>query len=169
MAKKDSDQFIKLLSENEARLRAYVLSLIPNWTEADEIAQLVRIRLWEQFAEYDPNKDFGAWSRAIAYHLVRAHWSKSNRRNQILSTTFLQQVSETFVPVADEARERREVLDHCLGKLSSANRRILQSYYAEPNKRRQLAEQSNRTFDSLRQTVRRLRLAIAGCVREALA
>ena len=169
MATKDTDQFIQLLSENEARLRAYVLSLIPNWTEADEISQQVRIRLWEQFEDYDPNKDFGAWSRAIAYHLVRAHWSKTNRRSKILNTTFLEQVSENFVEVADEAKERREVLDHCLGKLSASNRSLLQRYYGAPEKRKQLATDVNRTFDSLRQTIRRLRLSIAGCVREGLA
>lgn len=53
-------EFLRLLGQHERRLRGFILSLVPHWADAEDIAQEVRIRLWEQFDNYDPAKDFGA-------------------------------------------------------------------------------------------------------------
>ena len=53
-------QFLLLLGRHERWLQAFVLSLVPNWADADDIVQEVRICLWQQFDSYDPTKDFGA-------------------------------------------------------------------------------------------------------------
>ena len=53
-------EFLRLLGEHERRLRGFILALVPHWADADDIAQEVRLRLWEQFDDYDPAKDFGA-------------------------------------------------------------------------------------------------------------
>ena len=54
------NQYIQLLAKHERRLRGYILALVPNYADAEDVAQDVRIRLWEQFDRYDPAKDFGA-------------------------------------------------------------------------------------------------------------
>ena len=56
----------RLLAQYEPRLRGFILTLCPNWADAEDIAQEVKLRLWEQFDEYDPARDFGAWACTIA-------------------------------------------------------------------------------------------------------
>ena len=51
-------EYLRLLGQHERRLLGFILSLVPNWADADDIAQEVKIRLWEQFDKYDPAKDF---------------------------------------------------------------------------------------------------------------
>ena len=53
-------EYLRLLSQYEPRLRGFILTLCPNWADAEDIAQEVKLRLWEQFDEYDPAQDFGA-------------------------------------------------------------------------------------------------------------
>ena len=53
-----TQQYLTLLGQHEGRLLGFILSLVPNWADADDIAQEVRIRLWKQFDGYDPAKDF---------------------------------------------------------------------------------------------------------------
>ena len=68
-----TEQFLKLLGAHERSLFAYVYAIAPNWQDAEEIMQRVRIRIWQQFAQYDEARDFNAWARAIAYYLVLAY------------------------------------------------------------------------------------------------
>ena len=61
-----TEQFLELLGACERSLFAYVYALAPNWQDAEEIMQRVRIRIWQQFDQYDEAKSFDAWARAIA-------------------------------------------------------------------------------------------------------
>ena len=50
-------RYLELLGQHERRLRGFILALVPHWADAEDIAQEVRIRLWEQFDNYDPAKN----------------------------------------------------------------------------------------------------------------
>ena len=63
---RSTEQFVELLGRNERQLSAYVLTLVADWNDAHDVLQEVRLRLWQQFADYDPAGDFGAWARSIA-------------------------------------------------------------------------------------------------------
>ena len=54
-------EFVRLLSVHEQELSGYVISLVPNWADADEVIQETKLRLWVQFDQYDAAKDFGVW------------------------------------------------------------------------------------------------------------
>ncbi len=55
-------EFVRLLTGNERRLKSYILTLVPNLADAEQIAQEASMRLWEQFGQYDPSEgDFSAW------------------------------------------------------------------------------------------------------------
>jgi DNA-directed RNA polymerase specialized sigma24 family protein len=41
-------QFIRLMTKHERLVYGYILSLVPNWADADEILQETNIRLWEE-------------------------------------------------------------------------------------------------------------------------
>ena len=57
--------FMRLVMQHDRQWKAYVVSLVPNWADADDILQDTKLELWERFAEYDPAGDFGAWARKI--------------------------------------------------------------------------------------------------------
>ena len=58
-------EFVRLLGAHEQGLSGYIISLVPNWADADEIAQETKLRLWEQFEQFDRTKDFGTWARRL--------------------------------------------------------------------------------------------------------
>ena len=74
-----TNEYLRLLGRYERELQIYVLALVPNWSDADDIVQEVRIKLWNEFDRYDANRDFGAWSRTIAYYEILAARKKSSR------------------------------------------------------------------------------------------
>ena len=65
-----TEQFVRELSANTRRIYAHVLSLLPNWADADEVFQKTCILLWQKFDEYEPGTNFRAWAFRVAYYKV---------------------------------------------------------------------------------------------------
>ena len=63
-------EFVQLLTQNERRLYAYILSLVPRWADADDILQETNLRLWEEFDKYLRNTDFASWAMRVAFFQV---------------------------------------------------------------------------------------------------
>ena len=60
-------EFVRLYTANSRRVYAYILTLLPNRTDAEDVFQDVGTLLWEKFGEFTPGSQFGAWACRIAY------------------------------------------------------------------------------------------------------
>ncbi len=123
-------QFIALLAKHERRLSGYVLSLVPDWADAEEIVQETKTRLWEQFDQYDPSKDFGAWACTIAYYQILTLRQRSRRQHTALGQEFLDTVAAKFEQVAEGETDRSRALAVCLQKLTPSQRALVKRCYA---------------------------------------
>lgn len=161
--------FVRLLGEHDGRLHAYILSLVPNWADAHELAQEVRLRLWEQFDQYDASGDFGAWARTIAYYKVLAYRKTSARQSARLSAEFVESIAQDSPPSAEASQARHHALLACLEKLAVQQRQLLMRYYAGNQSMKEIAAETGRSFDALRQSVLRLRKVLSRCIQGRLA
>ncbi len=161
-------RFVRLLGEHERNLRAYVLSLVPHWADADEIVQQTRVRIWEQFDQYDPSKDFGAWSRSIAYYLVLAMREKAGRYPQLRSEEFLGSVSRQFEQAAPRSGGFRSALAACLQKLDTARRGLIMRFYGGTETMSDIAADMGLSTGTVKVRIHRTRLALADCMKQTM-
>ena len=54
-----TDQFIRLFSREEPRLHAYILTMVPNWSDAADILQETSAVLWKKFDEFSQKENAG--------------------------------------------------------------------------------------------------------------
>lgn len=163
-----SRRFVELLGKHEQQLNAYVLALVPNWPDADDIVQQTRIRLWEQFDDYDPDKDFGAWARSIAYYQVLTYRKQSGRRAAMLSSVALEKLASEAEQVGDLS-PRHSALAECLDRLTAAQRELLVQCYGGEESIQQLAQAMGRSVNAIHQSLFRLRKSLYHCVEQRLA
>ncbi len=161
-------EYLRLLSQYEPRLRGFILTLCPNWADAEDIAQEVKLRLWEQFDEYDPAKDFGAWACTVARYQVRTHRKTQSRRRHVISLETLDLVAEEMAAMSETLDMGRQTLADCFEKLPEGKRQLLISYYSGKETMRELAARLGQTFDATRHTIVRTRIALRKCVENAL-
>lgn len=162
------DQFLRLLSIHEQQTQAFIFSLLHNWADAEDIAQEVRLKLWEQFDQYDSSKDFGAWARTIAYYHVLTFRKRSRRQPVLLSETALDLVAETYNADLDRLELRTRLLQKCIDKLTESKRQLLLRCYHGRETIRQIAERVGRSFDAVQKSVLRMRHELAKCVEREL-
>src|SRR5437660_4563512 len=71
--------FLSLFLQNQRRLFAYILTLLPNRTDADDVLQDASLVMWDKFDADQPPTDFLAWARRVAYHKVLDFYKKTHR------------------------------------------------------------------------------------------
>jgi RNA polymerase sigma-70 factor (ECF subfamily) len=161
-------ELLRLLGVHERSLFAYVYALTPNWQDAEEVMQQVRIRIWQEFDKYDPEKSFGSWARAIAYYLTLAHRKEESRQREYFSDHILEEVSSTYETLVESANERQAALFRCLDKLEGSKRRVVEAYYLSAEPTNQIAERLAMTPNALRQLLFRVRKMLFDCVERAM-
>jgi RNA polymerase sigma-70 factor (ECF subfamily) len=161
-------EYLKLLAQQGPRLRGFILSLVPNWADAEDIAQEVKLRLWEQFDNYDPAKDFGAWACTIARYQVLTYREKQSPSRQRISLEALELVAKDSAAMSEALEAGRRALADCFEKLPEAKRKLLINYYSGNYSMRELAAKLGQTFDATRHTIVRTRIALKKCVKKTL-
>ena len=163
--------FLRLFLQNERRLYAYILTLLPHRADADDVLQETSLVLWDKFDEQNPPDDFTAWGCRIAYFKVLDFYRKSQRSRVRFSQALLDRLAETAVEQAGtlQLEERRETLADCIAKLSGRDRDLLARRFADGATTRSTAADLGRSVDAVYKALAKIRQALFDCVTRTLA
>jgi len=152
---KENELFLSLLVSHQKRIYAYILSLVPRITEAEDIMQQTTIAMWKKFDSFETNSNFLAWGIQIAKYHVFKFRSRQAKNHRILEPEVLEKISESQQNRPSNRDDRLLALDVCLKKLDSSHHRLLQMRYDEGLK-------INRKFQSEAQRIGLLQKTSAG-------
>lgn len=162
---KKSDYFFQLYIKNQKRIYAYILMLVPNVSDADDILQQVSSFLWERFDQFEADTNFGAWATQIAKNFVLDYYKKQRRSKLIFAGENL----ELFAGKADEAAGRidcrLEILQKCLRELSAGDSKLMKVRYEEGLKIKDIAMRIDRPVGGLYKAINRIHNLLLKCVR----
>jgi RNA polymerase sigma-70 factor, ECF subfamily len=163
--------FLRLFLQNERRLYAYILTLLPHRADADDILQEASLVMWDKFDENNPPGDFAAWGCRIAYFKVLDFLKKSQRSRVCFSQAMLERVAETALEQAATLQldERRAALTGCVEKLSPRDRNLLTLRFADGATTQSTAAQAGRSVEAVYKALSKIRQALFECVTRALA
>src|SRR5262249_22952349 len=163
--------FLRLFLQNERRLYAYILTLLPHRADADDVLQEACLVMWDKFDEQHPPENFAAWGCRIAYFKVLDFCKKSGRSRVRFSQSMLERVAETAVEQSDSLQldERREALAGCLEKLSPRDRNLLSQRFADGATTQSTAERGGRSVEAVYKALAKIRQALFDCVTRTLA
>ena len=157
-------EFLRLLGEHERSLYVFILAMVANWSDADDLIQETRIRLWQQFDKYQPGTDFGAWARSVGYYLVLTHRQKASRNPVKFGQAFYELIAAEAATAPDLVNARQQAMLCCLEKLDQSKRWLLEQYYLGKESMHHLAGRLGRSYDATRKAVYRTQLALGDCV-----
>ena len=164
-----TEEFLRLLGAHERSLFAYVYALAPGWQDAEEVMQRLRIRIWQQFDQYETDKPFDAWARAIAYYLVLAYRKEKSRQREFFAERVLEAVSSQYEKHLEGAHDRNEVLTGCLEKLDARKRDLVNAYYSSAKSSSEsVAGKLSMTPNAVRQALFRIRKILLECVERTM-
>ncbi|WP_437201126.1 sigma-70 family RNA polymerase sigma factor [Planctomicrobium sp. SH664] len=162
--------FLRLFLQNQRRLYAYVLTLVPNRTDADDVMQEVSFLLWEKFDEQHVPLDFTAWGCRIAYFKVLDFFKRKRRSRVCFSQEMLERLAESTIEQAAPLQldARREALADCMKKLSGKDQQLLQLRFMEGGSTESAANAQGRTVDAVYKALARVRHVLFRCITQSL-
>ena len=163
--------FLRLFLQNERRIYAYILTLLPHRADADDILQEASLVLWDKFDEDNPPADFAAWGCRIAYFKVLDFLKKRRRSHVHFSQAMLERIGETAVDHADALQldERRLALERCIEKLRPKDRELLVQRFADGATTQSTAAQVGRSVEAVYKALSKIRQVLFDCVTRTLA
>lgn len=161
---------LRLLTQHDRWLTAYVYSLVARAADADDILQEVKITIWKHFEKFELGTNFRAWARRIATNRI-LNYRRAERRHPTaeLEASFIEAVAAEIDQRAEGLDHRAEALTHCVHKLPEAHRKIIVWRYYEDCGIEEIAAKSQRSVEAVYQLLSRIRGALNECVSRRIA
>lgn len=166
-----TETYLRLLTQHDRWLAAYVYSLVASAADADDILQEVKVTLWKQFAKFEPDSNFRAWARKIATNQI-LNYRRSEKKRSVSSSldeAFIEAVAAEIDQRADALDLKAEALNLCLRKLPEAHRKIVVWRYYEDCGIEEIAVKSERTVEAVYRLLSRIRQVLSECVNRQIA
>ncbi len=162
-------QFAQRLVRNQNKVFRYIVSLVANRADAEELFQQTCLTLWEQWDRYDFDLDFLPWACGIAHNHVRNHLRKRENSQVLLDNGLVEQLRRRSLERQNREDNRQEALLACLGELSDTHRTMVETYYGGEQSVEQIAHSSASTPNAVYKTLRRIRMMLYDCISKRLA
>ncbi|MFG0264452.1 MAG: sigma-70 family RNA polymerase sigma factor [Rhodopirellula sp. JB055] len=165
------ERFVRLLTANERRLRAFLFQLVVDRDAVDEIMQDACTSLWKKFSQLEDDEGFLPWAYVVCRYEVLMYRRKRARDRLVFDEGLIEQIANeaTERAAGDQIDQRQTYLKDCLAQLQEADRRLLMTAYGSKATIIEMAEQLNLTSNALYKTLGRLRRRLKGCVKGKLA
>jgi RNA polymerase sigma-70 factor (ECF subfamily) len=163
-----TEAFIRLLGQSHRSLHLYVMSLVPNRSDAEDVLQQTQLVLWREFAQFELGTNFAAWACRVAFNQVLA-WRKRRQRDRLVfSEAFLEAVAEEAAAGSEWLEDRSQRLAGCLNKLPPHHRELIRLRYTEGTAVETIATEVNRSVDAVYRMLSRIRQSLYDCVSRSL-
>lgn len=162
-------EFVRLLSRHHPAILGFVFSLVPNWTDAEDLVQQTSVVLWEKFGEFQPGTDFGRWACTVARFKVMNFLRTQSRDRHVFSGELVEQLADRHEDDIHRLEAERKALSGCLQKLPIKDREPLLDYYAGKETVQALARRRQVTIDAIYKVISRARAALLRCMQSRLA
>lgn len=160
----ESDEFLQLITEFQGRLFGFILSLIGDHDQANEVLQETNLVLWKKSDEFQPGSNFKAWCFRVAHFQVMAFRQRQIRDRLVFDDETLDKIASE-ANTQDEVYEHRlELLEKCILQLPARSREVINLFYDQEQSLDAIAVKLNRKANAIGQLLYRIRKTLIECV-----
>jgi len=159
----EGEDFLLLLNEHERKITLYVMNLVRDRGDAEDILQEARLVMWRNFHKFEKGTHFLAWARKIAFHQILSYRRKRNKRVE-LSESFLESIAVEISKNEQRYDRRSEALKSCVRKLSRPHRQVLLMRYTRDMDVDKIGREVGRSEGAVYRLLSRLRMMLQDCV-----
>ena len=136
-----ADEYHRLLYQNQGRIYAYVLGLVGNYSDSDDIMQETISVMWRKFEKFEPGSDFVSWGIGIAHYLILEYRREKHKKGIVQYSDDVFDDLPTRVETANEKyNEKVDNLKRCLRRLDEKHFTVVKLRFFENVIPKEIAE-----------------------------
>jgi RNA polymerase sigma-70 factor (ECF subfamily) len=158
------ERFIQLYARHQQYLFSYVLALVPQWADAENVAESTQLVLWRKFEQYLEGTSFLDWAKHEAKSEVLKYRERRKKEWLCFSADVVKKLDLELRSMDGMLQCQRESLSACLAKLPEKSRILLYHRYRDNATVNQVAEKLGYSVVSVGKALQRIRHALLVCV-----
>jgi RNA polymerase sigma-70 factor (ECF subfamily) len=163
-----SVQFFRLYNGAQKRVYAFLLMLVHNHTDAEDLLQETASILWEQYHQYDPRGSFAAWAIGIARNKALDFLKRKRTSRPFLSDDFYRDISNLAETESAHTDQRVKALRQCVKKLSSENQALLHLRFEKGVSVKRISQMSEHSAQAIYKKISRIYSYLHSCIHRTL-
>ena len=160
--------FVRLMNGAQPALLRYVMSVVGNRDDAEDVLQRASVTMWRRFETFDPDSDFMAWATTVAFYEVRNFQRVSGRSRLKFDDDLMKTLAVERAQGLAQHYSRFDALQECVGELPVASRELIEAVYTRGEDVATVAQQIGRATQTLYNRLNAVRRALAECVQRKL-
>jgi RNA polymerase sigma-70 factor, ECF subfamily len=169
MDSQQAEDFAARWTAAQPAIAAFVRSLIPDLTSAEEVLQRVAVALVRRYERYDPRRPFVAWAIGVAKFEVLYYRRQQAADKHIFDDELVEKIADSYRTLVEKFNPMRDALSKCLEELEGRSRKVVHLRYADGMTTPRIAEELQITVGAVRMLLWRARGALRRCMEQRLA
>jgi RNA polymerase sigma-70 factor, ECF subfamily len=168
ITKRDPSEFLGLLVPNQRRVQAFILTLVPNIDDAEDIYQETLSEMWNKFDSFEIGTDFVACAVTIAKFKVLTFIRSSKHSGVHFSESVVESLSSSVHLKLNSLQDHIDALKECLGKLSERDISLLKLRYENDMTFKKIAHRVGKSAPAIHRVMTVIHSKLALCIRRTL-
>lgn len=168
MSADKTEQFVQLLTQYQQRVHLFILSLVPNRIDAEEILQETNLVLWQKFADFRQGSDFRAWAFQVAFNKVKSFRERHGRQRLRFSEGVMDRLAGLAAAEPENVPAAIEILQDCKQQLNNKDCDLIERRYEPGATTASVASALGRSEAAVYKAVVRIRRTLYDCVQRFL-
>ncbi len=160
-----TDLFVAELQRHRQPIFAFIYSLLPRRTEAEDVYQKTCEALWRKFDTWDRRSSFRTWACGYAWRQVANHGRAAGRDRLWLNDDMVAKLADERAEDLERYDDRLAALKDCMESLNRDEQRLLDSAYRDKQTLKEVAVQTGRAAQTLYNQLNLIRRKLHQCVR----
>ena len=161
-----SDEFLRLLGIHQTQIYAYVLRLVGNYNDADDVMQETTSLLWKKFDEFEAGTNFVAWGIKVAHYKILNFRNKQQKLNvQLIFDNDVLDMMAAKTEQSNALLKHFDLLERCLKKLSERDFNLIKLRYYTSIKPKEISNKLNIPIMTVYKKLARAHKRLLKCVK----
>jgi RNA polymerase sigma-70 factor (ECF subfamily) len=162
------DEFIGLLTAHKHQVFNLIFCIVHSLADAEDVFQQTSLALWQNFDQFQPDSDFGAWAATIARHRILNFLRTKRRERLYFSGSVIEQLADCPFDSGPQKGARLRALSECRQRLSDNDQTLVAHCYGgEPIC--SVADRIGRPVQAVYKSLARIRRMLFDCIERKLA
>jgi RNA polymerase sigma-70 factor (ECF subfamily) len=163
-----SDEFLDLFTGSQLRLYRYIVVLVGNQIEAEDILQNTNLVMLQKCDQFQLGTNFRAWSTGVAHLEVLKHRASKKRLAPGLTEATIELLAAEALEQSSVLDRRNAALPDCMERLPPADLALVTDHYFRGLSWEAIAAAVGRTSSSVRHSICRIRRELKRCIDAAV-
>lgn len=164
----NAEEFVGLLTSNQRKLFAYIMSLVANVNDADDILQETVQMMLKKFDRFELGTDFLAWATTIAYYRVLDYRKQKKTKELVFDDEIFNSLQNQVRAELQDTEDYLIYLKQCMNKLTPGDLGLIKLKYMDGLAVKEIASRFGRSLQSVYKSIARIQGLLRHCVKRQL-